>query len=390
MRKILVAGAHKTGKRKKKGTKPHKMGIISPIKKKCTVFRCKNYCAKNSSFCEKHKKQKYRGKVLTLKKGEEFKAVGRPLLGLDDVEFPKKKLGREKKLLERRIPLDLICHEIWEPEQNPDAPLDKQLVDNLASFLQEIPHNSGIRESIVNGICSGIGHNALVRRLSIGDGTVQRAKKMETNHLVKITYRITPSVERIDSQLKKRVQMWMLDMTVPKSGDKRTVSIPMGNGIKEIRARHSLKATKISFYMQYVAEWYLTGQEDDIVSFSTFKRWIPKEIRKEKWNAADDKVDECPHCAEHNTKMDALKVELNLLEKDKAKLQGQLTRAKKQELAAIEDRIKEIQVLLNEKSEHIETSHIQRGAFRNLKANFDIETLIVVQDFTKHYGKVFF
>ncbi len=159
------------------------MGIISPIKKKCTVLKCKNYCSKNRSFCEKHKKQKSRGKSLTLKKGEEFKAVGRPLLDIDEVKFPEKKLQREKKLLEKRIPINLLCDEILEPE---DAALDKQLVDNLASFLHEIPASSGIRESIVNGISSGIGVRPIARRLSISAETAQRAKSLKTNNLIKI------------------------------------------------------------------------------------------------------------------------------------------------------------------------------------------------------------
>lgn len=360
------------------------MSKQTQTERQCIVAKCQNIAEKGGRICSKHRKQQYRGTDLIFKTGNSPKHSGRPLKKLSECMHPHRKIVRERKLLATRISLeDLIEDKTLTREEE----ISKTITSNVINLYHSLPHNSPLRTSLLNAVTVGLSTDEAANTFKASKETIFRATHLETNVFFEILSPINSATERIPDRIRREIIDWILTETTPKSGDKRTIKVKNpATGEHEIHARHPQRCTNIALYAQYVKEWTMKDKENEIVSFSLFQKLKPLEVRREVWYTADDKIEDCPHC-----------LNLNIYLKEQLKLQQDISAFEQfTHLTPIQAIMKlainRILIEANEKvaegQKHLHIAITQRKMFKQHKANLREGELLIVQDFTKHYGKV--
>jgi hypothetical protein len=332
------------------------------------------------------------GVSVELKEGQRWRKAGRPPSNISIVKYPKKKLKREKDiLLQRGVSLENISG-------NEGKTVEENVANNITNLYKTLPHNSPFRVPLLNAVTKGVSVSKAAEYFQVHRSTIHRSRNLQTNIFLSIKAPIDATRQRLDPALVTRIQRWMLFICLPKSGDKRTIIVLIpnpahpGTTMQEIRSRHPQRITNKAFYAWYVAEWFMMEKEDEIVSFSTFNNLKPAEIRREVWNLADDKVEECPKCASFRDLSPNLLRQAEEYQGDLTELERlpRPTRQTRNHIRQFKKKIEDIFARLKPLEDHMDIAWIQRKVYKNLKQNLGPRMLLIVQDFTKHYGKVCF
>jgi hypothetical protein len=354
----------------------------------CIVLSCDKKKESGRRICSSHHKQRSSGLSLALKAGFTWNTAGRPHKVIGNLKQPSKKILKIKSSVQQALGCSV------EDLVRMKDTVASTVMKNVINLYHSLPQNSPFKKSLLQSATTGLTVRLAAETFGVNPSTISNSKKLKTNMFYSIKSTIQSSRQQIAPARIQQVQQWMLFICLPKSGDKRTivVFIPIPGtrrNEQEVRSRHPQRMTDVAFYAHYVAEWYLLGREDDLISFSTFKRIKPHEIRRERWFTADDKADGCPKCLKYEETSTPLLMEAETLQGDINELEKfpSLNKRQQQEKKRMEERIKQIFDDLAPLEAHMEIAAIQRKAFRAMKESLEESTMLVVQDFTKHYAK---
>lgn len=129
-------------------------------KRECIASECLLEPRKGSQLCEKHSKQRSRGKTFELKPGNTLKKRGRPPKPIEQCKAKKqKKYYLRKKLQSLGESLETIadvCNEEKPTEMAPKEEVLRKIGENVIHYFKSLPANSSVRNELIYAVCDGI------------------------------------------------------------------------------------------------------------------------------------------------------------------------------------------------------------------------------------------
>jgi hypothetical protein len=188
------------------------------------------------------------GVSVELKEGQRWRKAGRPPANKSTVNYPKKKLKREKGiLLQRGVSLENISG-------NEEKTVEENVANNITNLYKTLPLHSPFRVPLLNAATKGVSVSKAAEYFQVHRSTTHRSRNLQTNIFHSIKAPLDATRARLDPDLVSRIQRWMLFICLLKSGDKRALIVYLpdpanpGATMQEIRARHPQRLTNKAFY----------------------------------------------------------------------------------------------------------------------------------------------
>jgi hypothetical protein len=230
----------------------------------------------------------------------------------------------------------------------------RQIAANVRNLVEIIPVHSSIRSSTIRRLGAGLSGVSASRVLGVSPSAVSKARNSRDNGVLLSIIRdpLRFYAPRVDVQL--IIQFWLVNCAVP-SGSKRTViDYTIGYRVPV----HIQRISTLQLHVQYLAV-----ATNPYVSYPTFKKYKPFNVRKKRLPTKADLIDLCPHCTLWKKLM------------EKQKLGTPLT---------TEEKVKFEELLLHR---HVSWTQMQNYLNTRQLVENDPEhkKVLIVQDFTKLY-----